>query len=382
MPLVFLTLFASWMYLETHRARWAWAACIVAALAFSTDFLGLIAPVVVAGMLILVDPRRFIPGVLLMAVIFFVLLAPFYFASPLHFNIALDNILSTRVAASPLSQVTSAVLSYGELLRRESWVLLGLIGLFLLPDKRIRVLAIVTVGLGIILIGRNQAPVGRGLHYLMGLFPLFGLGIAAFLYRACPQVQGFLQEIFSWITKRFSEIMIWKPANRAWGALTRLVVAGLVAIILISPLAWMIFANTAQSVFGNYFIFSGNDNLDLTSEKDAVQVINYLRPLTKMNDLVLASPQIAWAVPVFGADYASIIVYQNKSGEFYIPRSMFVRPLTLEDTSYAILDPLARDFAPLVLTGMNELIRQIEQWPLAFQAGDIEVYRNPEKTSR
>jgi hypothetical protein len=42
-----------------------------------------------------------------------------------------------------------------------------------------------------------------------------------------------------------------------------------------------------------------------------------------------------------------------------------------------ILDPLARKFAILVIPGMGELIKQVEQWPLAFEAGDIQVYRNP-----
>jgi hypothetical protein len=94
---------------------------------------------------------------------------------------------------------------------------------------------------------------------------------------------------------------------------------------------------------------------------------------------VLASPQIVWAVPAFGVDYAGIIYYENKSGDSTFPHSMFIRPVTLEETTYAILDPLAREFAPLVLSGMDDLIHNIDQWPLAFQAGDIEVYRNPNK---
>jgi hypothetical protein len=211
----------------------------------------------------------------------------------------------------------------------------------------------------------------------MGIFPLLALGLAAFIYRALPLATGVFQDLAAWAADRFPKILNREPFQRAWPALSKILVAGIIFGLVVSPLVWMVLADAAQSLSGYYFIFTGNDELNLTPEKDAVQVVDYLSQHADQGDLVLASPQIAWAVPGFGVDYAGIIFYENKLGDPFIKRSMFVRPVTLQDTSYAILDPLAREFAPLVLPGMDDLIVEIERWPLAFQAGDLEVYRNP-----
>ncbi len=108
-----------------------------------------------------------------------------------------------------------------------------------------------------------------------------------------------------------------------------------------------------------------------------MQVVAYLRQHASPDDLVLASPQIAWAVPAFGVDFGALDVYENTNGQYIFPSSLFIRPITLDDTAYAILDPLARDFAPLVLPGMEGVIKEVEGWPVVLKAGEIEVYKRP-----
>nr|MBP7228491.1 hypothetical protein [Longilinea sp.] len=58
-------------------------------------------------------------------------------------------------------------------------------------------------------------------------------------------------------------------------------------------------------------------------------------------------------------------------------RTLFLHPSGLNDVEYAILDPLARNFAPKVVPGMQDYIAEIETWPLVFQSGALSVYRAP-----
>ncbi len=378
MPLLLLTIYACWIFSRNnHSSIWAITACIASAMAFSTDFLGIVAPILTALVFLVTDRRWFFAGCALMAAVFLALFLPFYLAGPQNFFMTLANLFTLRVASDLVSQVVNAIINFGELLRRESWVVLGLVGLFLLPERRARALMAITAGLGILLVVRNQAAVGRGLHYLMGLFPLFAIGLAALLSKAFPLVINFLEELFTKVATGFQSLKQHIIPNQTFNIFQKVFVSLAVFGLLVAPLVWMVFADSAQSISGAYFIFTGNDEMSMTPEQDAIQVVAYLRQHTQPKDMIVASPQLAWAVPGSGVDYWALTTYENASGQSLYPRTIFDRPITLSDTTYAILDPLARDFAPLVLPGMNDVIRQVESWPKVFQAGEVDVYRNP-----
>ncbi len=112
--------------------------------------------------------------------------------------------------------------------------------------------------------------------------------------------------------------------------------------LLVGPLIWMIAANAAQSIGGYYFIFTGNDDLRTTSEYDAEQIAAFIGRNTKPDDLVVASPQIAWMLPAYGVDYNTLTEYENRTGKALFTHAMFARPVTLSGMAYARLDPCTR----------------------------------------
>lgn len=92
-------------------------------------------------------------------------------------------------------------INFVELLRRESWILLEICGLFLIPDRRARALSLTLVGVTILVVARSFPPVGRSLHYLIHPFPLFALGLAVFMDRSASWVYQVLSDLANKLEK-------------------------------------------------------------------------------------------------------------------------------------------------------------------------------------
>ena len=76
------------------------------------------------------------------------------------------------------------------------------------------------------------------------------------------------------------------------------------------------------------------------------------------------------------ADFLGALAYTGQIPNNYIEidRSRFTQNISLDQARFVILDPLAEEFAPKVLPGMQVWLDEIHTWPLVFEAGDIRVY--------
>ncbi len=378
-PLFLLVILACCRFVDTRRAWWAVAACLAAGLASATDYLGAVAPLLVATVLLVYDRRWMLPGVCLMGLILAASFLPVYLANPQGFWDDAHFTLAIRTGISPLLQIVNVVFNYAELIRRESWMVVGIIGLSLLPQRRAKLMILFVVWVTVLVTVRTLTPVGRGLHYLMHIFPFVALGLATFLDWSVPKLFAFMENLFNDLRQRFPFVSKNAALHRSWRVGQSILISGIVFLLMVSPIIWMLFANVAQSVYGNYFIFTGNDDLTLSAEKDVNQVVDYVRAHARPDALVFASPQIVWAVPGHKAEFPLVFLYDGKDLGYtvHMPRFRFAYSCSLQDAAYVMLDPLARNFATQVVPGMKGLIEEVEQWPLALEAGDIQVYRNP-----
>ena len=197
-PFFLMSLIAIWFYFRKPSIGWLVAASTAAALAFSTDYLGILCGVTIGLALLVKRPRALgwftliYSGCVILAILPVLLVnAPIFFygyAQPVYLG---GGVQSTSV---PL---ISILINYTELLRRESWILLGLCGLFLIKDDALRNLLLTAVGLTLLMVTRAYTPVGVGLHYLMHLFPIFALGLAVFML-ACLRTH---QRSIQWATR-------------------------------------------------------------------------------------------------------------------------------------------------------------------------------------
>lgn len=379
-PLFLLTLLATWNFLQKPSLKWMALAAVPAGLAFGTDYLGVVAILLATGVWFLKGWRWLVVGATAFFLTMALILAPPLWMAP---KVFWQDVVMTLTSRSGITASGSVLLNlainFTELLRRESWVFVGICGLFLLPDRRLRGLTLAGTGITLLAITRSFAPVGRSLHYLIHLFPFFALGMAAFFTQAARRAyhaildlwQG-LEGALPWLARRAS---FWASARKATLWLS-------MGFLFGGPALWMIMASTALVATGNEFLLHGDNDHNLTPAAEAGEVIQYLASHSQPDDLVLASPHLAWAAPTERkADFRNQQTYDNllAGTSLHLPRERFLYPCGVEDATYVILDPLGRDFAPRVLPGMEGTIKKVESWPVVFQTDSLALYQNPAK---
>jgi 4-amino-4-deoxy-L-arabinose transferase-like glycosyltransferase len=376
---VALALYACWKYASSQRAAWLLAACAAAGLAISTDFLGAIAPLTVAVTALLYNRRWLVPAILLPMIILTLVTLPAYLANPAYFLPDLSGIASSRGDISLANQILNLLFNYGELIRRETWIILGLIGLFLLPANRGRNLVWFVVGVSLLVIIRTITPVGYSLHYLIHLFPWIVLGIAAFFERAFFWVYSRVLDALNDLKTFLPKLLQPLAKKPAWDALTRLCATLILFYLLLVPVVWMFLNTVVQSVYGGYVIFTGENDLTLAQERDVEAVNAFLRGAASPDDLIVGPSHILWSVPGRKTELATTLLFQKGHEEDIetLGSERFAYPQALENARFVILHPLTRKLTVRLYQDLDEVIAKVEQWPLVYQSGEIEVYENP-----
>jgi hypothetical protein len=364
-PFFLFSLIAVIYYRRSTRPVWLVAASISSALAFTTDYLGILCGVTIGLILLFKQPRGlvvFIPVFLATLTIVFIPVlivnAPVFFTDMAHLFLWGGQIQSS------VSPLLSIVINYSELLRRESWILLGLCGLFLIKDSSTRNTLLIAVGLTLIMVTRAYTPVGGGLHYLMHLFPIFALGLAVFICSSFDKIIDLLTNDFTQFLSRFPHTV--SPA------------ANLFAILVVfSPIIWMALASFSMTVYSVDYLFTGNDDLQLVKPEDADKARAFINAQVEPGELVLGSPSMIWGLKTMNrADFLGALAYtgEQPNNYIYVDKARYTQDISLDAARFVVLDPLAEEFAPKVLPGMQSWLDKIHTWPVVFESGDIRVY--------
>jgi hypothetical protein len=232
----------------------------------------------------------------------------------------------------------------------------------------------------ILLLVRSLAPVGRNLHHLIPLFPLLALGVASFLDRAVPMSLEIGRASLDTLYSLLMGVSSTQSNNVIWRGSRAVLISGIVFVFVISPFAWMIVMDMGESIHGLSTIFAADDH-SLSSESDVSAVVHYLSSRVTPQDVILASPQVAWTMPALKADFAQALAIEGKDARVLpdLPPQRFAFDCSLEGATYVVLDRLARDWAPRLIPAIEGLNSEVLQWPLVFAAGDLRVYRNPSR---
>jgi 4-amino-4-deoxy-L-arabinose transferase-like glycosyltransferase len=378
-----LSIYAGWKFSVQKRPFWGILACLASSLCLATDYLGAIAPLLVVSIFVLYRRRWVLPGTLLIfTIIALILISPFISSSQNFFS-DFTTTMQARTSTSPIEQLINIIVDYGELIRRETWVIIGLIGLFFLPGGRARGMIWFVVGTSLLVILRSLVPVGVGLHYLLHLFPWIVLGIAAFFERAVSQIYSYAYSFFDHLKSFFPEINRFPKIGNIWSPAVKIATNLTLFFLLIIPILWMGFANMAQSVQGAYFMFTYENDLDLSVAKDVDRVSSYLEQHMDQDQLVAASAQILWALPGKKAYFPFMLTYEGvkASSLSSISKDRFAYPYAFDHFSYVVLDPLLTGFSLRIYPDLVSTIKTVRQWPLVYESGDLQVYRNPQVQS-
>ena len=287
------------------------------------------------------------------------LFGPFtVYAGILHWTAAdifwfdLDYTLGRLGGISPGRQLWILAENYTLLLSQNSWWALGLAGLFLLP-RQVRAPALLFLLVPVLAVGRSEALHGLSFYYMIPVLPFVALGVGALFHYG-----------FAVAAKRLAAHLS-APVAR--------IVAGMLLItpLLVSThLTWQ-HARRGFPTAIDPFLVAGPEARAATA-----YVNRHLRP----GELTLASPAVAWLVEGNVADYQMAVAATGRATPHLpadIPSGRWAFDPRFGRARFVIVDNLWRNWAVFHVPGVQEMLAEVEKWPVPLAAGGVRVYERP-----
>jgi len=375
-PLALLTLLGLWEYANSRRRGLALAAMAVGIGLTSDLMMGTF--ILPLALVVLIRRWRDLLWCLpLMALPFAIyatvmlLNAPDAFLFDLRFTVLRLNKLSL------LDQVANIGLNYTVLISQDFWMLSGVIGLFLLRDFRLRLLALALFLLPIVEMGRTVALYSLSAYYMIPLLPLAALGTAALVRAGVPEVMKRVH------TESEETPPPTPPRIQGGESDKRLRGLGIVVVLLVvvSPLATTL-ALTARKVENG---FSTAIDPFLINADDARKVADYVNAHSQPDDLIIASPGVGWQFRANTADFQMSIAAAGVDTPHLpgdIPADRWAFDPAYQNARFVVVDNLWTNWGVPNVPGLSTMLDVVERWPVTFQSGEIRVYENPAKKSR
>ncbi|MCK5347365.1 MAG: hypothetical protein KAR20_28340, partial [Candidatus Heimdallarchaeota archaeon] len=113
---------------------------------------------------------------------------------------------------------------------------------------------------------------------------------------------------------------------------------------------------------------------------DAQRVITFINERIDPEDVVLASPALAWAIKSTSADFqmaAAALGGETKHFPTDIPSDRFEFNPEYAQAEYVIIDPIWINWAVPNMPEVAEMVQNVMTWPMIYHSGLVEVYENP-----
>lgn len=368
-PLVLLAGLGMLEYLNTSRRRWLALAALAVGLGSITDLMMLVVLVPLAGVAGMRRWRDVAWSLALAALPFGVYVAVMLANAPQAFLFDASYILSRVSNPSLGEQLVSIASNYTILLAQDAWIALGMVGMFLLRPMRLRWLALLFFLWPILALGRTAALHSLSFYYMIPWLPFVALGIAALVRYGVPYAAHAIGQGAQAVFARWN-----RPADR----LGRLAGFGAVAFVAAAPFIGSL-AFTVERVQGH---FGTVVDPFLVDPEDALSVAAYVNTHSRPEDIAIVSPAISWLFETRTADFQQAIAVAGQATPHLpadVPANRFAFDPRVEQARYVVVDNLWRSWGVLHIPALNDLTHELESWPLAFQASEIAVYRNPER---
>jgi 4-amino-4-deoxy-L-arabinose transferase-like glycosyltransferase len=366
-PLVLLAFWGLWEYLGAMRRGWLALAALAIGMGGISDLwmFSLVAP-----MMLVVSIRRWrdlLWSVPLMLLPFGLYAAVMLLNAPQAFLFDLGFTVSRLSGRSLAAQLTTLAFNYTVLVSQDHWIALAIVGMFLLRPVRLQRLSLLMFLFPIIILGRTVALFNLSFYYMIPLLPFVGLGMATVIQRGVPYiaraVRGALLSAFgSWG---------WSP-----GMFLSIGVNLILFAVVVSPFLTSVVWSAKQTRDG----FSTVIDPFLIDPGDARQVAEFVNSQTDAEDVIIASPALAWLFRANVADFQMTVAATGQGTPHLpadIPADRFAFDPDYRRARFVVVDNLWRNWAVWNVIGVSDIVRQVETWPLAFKAGELEVYCNP-----
>jgi 4-amino-4-deoxy-L-arabinose transferase-like glycosyltransferase len=372
-----LCLWAAWRYKETGDRRWLLIAAALAGLAAFSDYAGIAWVVFVALLALRKGWRESALAAGVGVGILAVGLLGCFAAAPSIFIADVTTTFGRAAGGNLIVQGVKLLLNYYRFVSLDAWLLLGIVGLFLVPALLRGYLLGALAALGVVVL--KVRDIGLSLHTIVPLLPLLALGMGVALDRA-------LRLLYGWSLGWLGDLAGKRAADPSRIPLPLRFTAALVVFLaVVSPLG-MALAADASGLAGT--LPTRQDTL-LATPSDAQAAARYVFAHARSGDFVLASPNIAWMFDrpegnhpaTQGADILQTLAQAGKGAAFYpsdLPASRWAYTVSLDSARFVIVDDLVRQLAaPDEEPALIPLLRRIESWPAVLRSGQYTVYEQP-----
>lgn len=364
-PLALAALFALWRFAESRRQIWLWSGAVLAGVSLATDYQGLVV-LCLALVTAAVRRPRSLPTVAVLGLLpLGVCLAPLVFRVPAATWHDLTYTYSRAGGGFPL-QFAWFFVRLGNLVQQDGWFALGMVGLLLLPSGAGRTLTLAAVVLSLAGLLRAIDPVGQGSYHLIPLYPLLSIGLGAVVQRG-------IAASFAWFNEDvLGGLRMWPRWIRAVASL----ISSLgTAVLVVAPFAWMLIVD----VVGLRSEMVTSLQFGRSSPWAVEGMVRALNPQLQPDDMVLASPQVAWMIPAHVIDIQQVVACEGERAHALpeIERARFLYPCDVGSLHFVVQDDLIRSWAAQVMPEAARIVDLTSQWPLVFHVGEFSVYRNP-----
>ncbi len=371
-PLVLLACLGLWEYLGTIQRRWLALAALAVGVGAVSDLLMLAFTVPLLIVILWRRWRDIVWAALLAGLPFGVYAALSLAAAPQAFLFDLRFTFLRLNTLSPAQQLATLADNYTTLLTQDAWMAAALVGLFMLRPPRLLRLSLLMLLLPLVLLGRMVALYSLSAYYLILLLPFVALGVAALIRYGTPYVWRVVNDGLSSLLARLYQRVGagLAPAQPSIGA------ALVVGVIVATPFV----ISTTRTVANVQSGFQTSIDDFLVNPDDAREAAAFVNAHTRADELVIASPALAW---LFRADAADFQMAAAAAGQSTVhvpddlPSNRFAFDPRVPRARFVVVDNLWRNWAAVDIPAAAEMLRQVQAWPLVLRAGEIEVYRNP-----
>ncbi len=375
-PLLVLCFWGLWQYLDCQKPGWLALAALAIGVGGASD---LMAFTLLPTFCLVVYMRRWkdllwsLPLIVLPDAIYFLWMAV---SVPQAFWFDLQYLFSRLGSIPAAAQIPAAFLNFAALPAWDNWVLLAVVGLFLLKPARLRWLAFLFYFLPLVVLGRTVGLVGTAYYYASPLFPFAALGVASLICAGVPiilqEFQKGLGAIFvrwQWLSSRLGGTRFLRLFNMFISTLA-------LFLLVVGPLLF----TTGSSLVQVTTTMQTSFDWALVDPLGARKVTTFVNQATITDDLVITSPNIAWLIKAHVADFQISLASRGEDTLHFppgIPKNRFAYQADYVSAKFVIVDRLWRNWAVKMMPSVQAMLEKVQNWPLVYQDGEYSVYRNP-----
>ncbi len=357
-PLVVLTLLGLVQYWSDGKRVWLALAAGAVGIGITSDLMMASLLVPLALIVLVRRPLDLVWSLPLLALPFGIYAVAALTHTPDAFWLDLDFTLYRMSPYGLPRQIDVLIENYTTLLRLEIWFPLGLVGLFTLRPLRLSGVALALMVVPVMVIGRSVALYSLSYYYITPLLPLLALGVAGLIHTGGT--------------------VIWRwSRNDLPPVLAGMVTAGVAAALIGVPLADSL-RKTIHQVQDGY---TTAIEPFLVDPDAARQVADHINARTVPGDLVITTPVLVWMLDANAVDFQMSVAatgLETVHMPASVPEERFVFDTNFRRARYVVVDDIWRTWGMLWIPTADDMLREVESWPLELDANSLKVYRNPD----